>query len=328
MAVIQGAADVAVTHKFVSGKADGADGTLVQPSKWNQNENLGAGADGQKIIRDSGQVDGAGWVDCETASFTNNTAAGATVGDVVAVSLAADKTVVLDDTVSSVRKFVVALQAPANGAPGAYGYMGPINGAKAQGAIAAGNYVRKSATSKAVEDTGIAVSSSAKPPVGTLGFATTAAAGGFVNVFWFPQTVTIAGTTVVQTVYGHSAGSTTASASFVDVTGATLSITPTSTASKILVLFSAGLSAAAVGGVNNQINAQLVSTFAGVVADGARSVSAPSGAGGVGGVGAAAWTYLESPGSVAAQTYKLQHLSTTSNNVTTSGVMMVLQELL
>lgn len=54
---------VTVTHKFVSGKADGADGTLVQPSKWNQNENIGAGADGQVIGRDSTQTDGASWLD-------------------------------------------------------------------------------------------------------------------------------------------------------------------------------------------------------------------------------------------------------------------------
>ena len=46
MAALPGSTDVQIVHKFVSGKADGADGTLVQPSKWNQNENLGQGADG------------------------------------------------------------------------------------------------------------------------------------------------------------------------------------------------------------------------------------------------------------------------------------------
>lgn len=51
-----------MNHKFVSGKADGADGTFVQPSKWNQNHNFGGGADGQILQRDSVQVDGADWI--------------------------------------------------------------------------------------------------------------------------------------------------------------------------------------------------------------------------------------------------------------------------
>src|SRR5579864_536102 len=59
-------ADVAITHKFVSGKADGADGTLVQPSKWNQDHNFGGGTDGQFLVRDSAQVDGASWVTVPT----------------------------------------------------------------------------------------------------------------------------------------------------------------------------------------------------------------------------------------------------------------------
>jgi hypothetical protein len=196
MAALPGSTDVQIVHKFVSGKADGADGTLVQPSKWNQNENFGQGADGQKAVRDSGQTDGGSWINYDTASLTNSTGAGATVGDVVAISLAADTTVVLDDTVSSLRRFVVALQAPANAAAGAYGVYGPIPGVKAQGAIPAGNYIRKSATTKAVEDTGVAVASATTPPNGTLGFATTAAAGGFVNVFWFAQTVVAKGPTI------------------------------------------------------------------------------------------------------------------------------------
>lgn len=58
---------IQVTHKFVSGKADGADGTLVQPSKWNQAENFGAGSDGQVPIRDSSATEGASWVDAGSA---------------------------------------------------------------------------------------------------------------------------------------------------------------------------------------------------------------------------------------------------------------------
>lgn len=188
MAALPGGTDVAITHKFVSGKADGPDPTLVQPSKWNQDENLGAGADGQKIARDSGQADGGSWVNYDSASFTNNTAATAAIGDVVAVSTAADNAVVLDDTVSSVRKFVVALQVPVNAAVGAYAISGPVPGIKAQGAIAAGQYIRKSATTKAVEDAGVTVAAGVAAPVGAIGFATSAAAAGFVNAFLFQTT--------------------------------------------------------------------------------------------------------------------------------------------
>jgi hypothetical protein len=57
---------VKVNHKFVSGKADGADPTLVQPSKWNQPENLTddgapAAANGTVMVRDSAQTEGASW---------------------------------------------------------------------------------------------------------------------------------------------------------------------------------------------------------------------------------------------------------------------------
>lgn len=197
MAALPGGTDVAITHKFVSGKADGPDPTLVQPSKWNQDENLGAGADGQKIARDSGQADGGSWVNYDSASYTNNTAAGAAVGDVVAVSVAADNAVVLDDTVSSLKKFVVALQTPANAAVGAYAYMGPVPGVKAQGAIAAGQYVRKSATTKALEDAGVAIGSATTPPSGAIGFATSAAAAGFVNIYLFPSTVATAAVVLI-----------------------------------------------------------------------------------------------------------------------------------
>ncbi len=197
MAALPGGTDVSVTHKFVSGKADGPDPTLVQPSKWNQNENLGAGADGQKIVRDAGQTDGGSWVNYDPASFTNSTGGTAAIGDVVAVSVAADNAVVLDDTVSSFKKFVVALQVPVNTAVGAYAYAGPVPGVKAQGAIAAGQYVRKSATTKAIEDAGVALGSAVAPPAGTIGFATSAAAAGFVNIFLFPATVAATATVLI-----------------------------------------------------------------------------------------------------------------------------------
>ncbi len=52
-----------MNHKFVSAKADGPDPTLVRASNWNANHNWGgAVADGQVLVRDSTQTDGASWV--------------------------------------------------------------------------------------------------------------------------------------------------------------------------------------------------------------------------------------------------------------------------
>lgn len=189
MAAILGGTDVANTHKFVSGKADGPDPTLVQPSKWNQNENFGGGVDGNKLVRDSGQTDGASWTDAETVSLTNRTGGAHAAGDVVALSIANDSSVVLDDTVGSVKKFFVALQTNADAALGAYTKSGIVPGVKAQGVITRGDYVRKSATTKAVESTGVAMGTTAAPPYGALGIALTTAAASLVTVLWFDRTV-------------------------------------------------------------------------------------------------------------------------------------------
>lgn len=53
---------VNINHTFVSGKADGADPTLVQPSKWNAAEAWSQGSNNNVPIRDSGSVTGASWV--------------------------------------------------------------------------------------------------------------------------------------------------------------------------------------------------------------------------------------------------------------------------
>lgn len=181
--------DVAVTHKFISGKADGADPTLVQPSKWNQNENYGGGLDGQRIARDSGQTDGASWTDAETVSLTNHTGSAQVAGDVVAADTTQDSSVVLADVVGSFQKFVVAMQANANAAPGAYAKSGIVT-AKAQGAITRGSYVRKSATTLAVETTGAGIGDTVNPTPGAVGLALAAASGGFVTILLFDRTVT------------------------------------------------------------------------------------------------------------------------------------------
>lgn len=173
-------------HDFQSAVADGADATKVRPqSNWNDEHKWDGGALGQHPMR-SAAVDGADWVDGDGCSLTNQTGGALAAGDVVAISLVNNSAVDLVDVVASVRRFVVAYAAISSAAAGPFMRSGPIAGVKAQGAIARGNYVTKSATSKAVEDTGIAASSA--PPTGALGIALASAAGGVVTVLWFDMT--------------------------------------------------------------------------------------------------------------------------------------------
>lgn len=48
-------------HKFTSAKADGTDTSRVRPSNWNDEHAFAGGSDGQALVRDSGQTDGANW---------------------------------------------------------------------------------------------------------------------------------------------------------------------------------------------------------------------------------------------------------------------------
>ncbi len=54
-------ADVAVTHPFVSTKADGADTTRVRPTNWNANHTYAGGADGDVVAYDAAAATKATW---------------------------------------------------------------------------------------------------------------------------------------------------------------------------------------------------------------------------------------------------------------------------
>ena len=117
----------------------------------------------------------------DRATLTNSAAGSTAVGDVLAVS---SQTAILGDTVSSLQKFVVAQAIIANAASGEFARSGVVS-AKSQGTIAAMQYVRKSATARAIEDAGVAVGATASPPQGAAGFAMAAASGGFCTIFLF-----------------------------------------------------------------------------------------------------------------------------------------------
>ncbi len=121
--------------------------------------------------------------------LTNSAAGSTAVGDVLAVS---SQTAVLGDTQGSLQKFAVAQAVIANGNAGPFAASGVVT-AKAQGGIAAGRYVRKSATTRAVEDAGAAVGATTSPPIGALGIALAAAGGGLVLIYLFQQAADASG---------------------------------------------------------------------------------------------------------------------------------------
>lgn len=142
-------------HKFASGVADTTNPAIVNATDWN----------GDELI---------GWV------LTNRTGGTLAAGDVVAIDAANDQSVVLADTQGAIRQYVVlvsALPSSSSHTPGTtindtnLGIFLPTGVAlvKVAGATTRGRYLRKSATAKALEDTGVAGSS--LPPHGAIGVA-------------------------------------------------------------------------------------------------------------------------------------------------------------
>jgi len=147
--------------------------------------NTGGSPDNLKQWSDK---DNAHWHEYEGETFTNRTGGSLVAGDVAALDSANDSSVVLSDVVSSAKKFVVAQASISNTAAGEFARSGVVS-IKATGAIARGEYVRKSATTKTVETTGVTALDAVPPPRGALGIALAAAAGGFVTGLLYGQTV-------------------------------------------------------------------------------------------------------------------------------------------
>lgn len=112
------------------------------------------------------------------SSLVNKTGGSLVAGDVVAIDSANDNSVALVDTLASSRRFVVALEGIANNETGRFSIFGLV-GALAQGAITRGNWVWKSATTKAIADTGVAGTSSMPP--GAIGIALVAGVNATVG---------------------------------------------------------------------------------------------------------------------------------------------------
>jgi hypothetical protein len=114
--------------------------------------------------------------------LTNKTGGQLIAGDVVVVDTANDQAVALGDVVSTLRAVAVCLDSVVGANLVGRFVLAGIAQAKAQGSIARGRYVRKSATTKALEDAGVTVDATTAPPSGTVGISLAAAAGGFCIV--------------------------------------------------------------------------------------------------------------------------------------------------
>jgi hypothetical protein len=132
---------------------------------------------------------------------------------------------------------------------------------------------------------------------------------------------------VIQTRSVRGGASSTTSTSLVDVTGASVTLTPTAAPNRVRVMATASGSIAAGGtGVNTEHIASLVM---GGVVDQSSDIGVVSGAGTNMSTRAhIAFGTMDSPGSTAARTYKLQHrTSTAAASATTNNANLVVEEL-
>jgi len=132
---------------------------------------------------------------------------------------------------------------------------------------------------------------------------------------------------VVQTVMSSSlGGSVTNSGSYVDVTYANVTITPSSATSKVLILATGTSEFSALAGANVTADTQLIrspSTSLQV-----QTVGTTVSTGGIGASGAISYSYLDAPGTTGAVTYKLQQrVSNTSSTLTSTNIWLIAQEI-
>ena len=131
---------------------------------------------------------------------------------------------------------------------------------------------------------------------------------------------------VLQVVSSTTVGGlSSTSTSYVDITNATVTITPTSATSKILVLATGNASYGLVGGVNVLATLQLLRGSTSL-----QELQNPfaSASGGLQQISPFAFSYHDSPNTVSATTYKLQQkISTASSTLTTTSFWVIAMEI-
>lgn len=144
-------------------------------------------------------------------------------------------------------------------------------------------------------------------------------ASGNVNKTALPEA------SILQVIQNSSSSSaSTSSTAYSDVTNLTVTVTPSSTSSKILIHVSGYASYNLVSGVNVNYTHKLARGSSSL---NTRILSAQSGAGGLQAKGSLSFTYLDAPASTSAQTYKIEHkISNSSSTGTTSNARIVVME--
>ena len=131
---------------------------------------------------------------------------------------------------------------------------------------------------------------------------------------------------ILQVVQNTTVGSSsTTSTTAVDVTNLTVTITPSSTSSKILILASARGAYTLVAATNVTFTQTLVRTSTTLVT---RGLTVASGSGGLQATGSLAVQYVDSPATTSATTYKIQHyVSSGSSTGTTDEGWIIAMEI-
>lgn len=132
---------------------------------------------------------------------------------------------------------------------------------------------------------------------------------------------------VVQTVMSSSlGGSVTNSGSYVDVTYANVTITPSSATSRILILATGTSEFSALAGANVTADTQLIRSPSTSLQT--QTVGTSVAGGGVGVTAAVSYSYMDAPGTTSAVTYKLQQrVSNTSSTLTSTNIWLIAQEI-
>jgi hypothetical protein len=132
---------------------------------------------------------------------------------------------------------------------------------------------------------------------------------------------------VVQTVMSTSlGGSITNSTSYADITYATVTITPSSATSKIMILATGTTSFTPLASANVTADTQLVRSP--TISLQIQSYGSEIAGGGIGGAGSIAYSYQDSPGTTSAVTYKLQQkISNASSTLTSTNIWLIAMEI-
>ena len=132
---------------------------------------------------------------------------------------------------------------------------------------------------------------------------------------------------VVQTVMSSSlGGSTTNSGSYVDVSYANVTITPSSTTSKVLVMATGTTSFTSLAGQDVFADTQLVRNPS--ISLQVQTCGTTVSGGGIGVTGAVSYSYMDSPGTASPVTYTLQQrVSNTSSTLTSTNIWLIAMEI-